>query len=527
MNFRKWNIRQWIGLGFGAITLAAMTFGLFAILELAHISEDTALIMAQNLPAISRANLLTEQIQSLGDRNDLLFTKTLIAQDDDLRTDFKAQIQTNLALIKASTDEYGRRVHTQEEGKIFANFTRAEQYYAGCFLTGLDLSKNNQIHNATELKDGKLTEAFTALIDQAQKLELYNKASGQASGTQILATVRYVQTGVSIGLVGLFLASVAISFGIIRSTSRIIQKVVASVAEVTDSIVGSAEHVTVTSQSVASNSLKQAKLLTEATDWFKQISATVKTNAVHARQTDVIAQQTSTSTESGVSNLNELNGAVQQIKNASGDIAVIVKTIDEIAFQTNLLALNAAVEAARAGEAGRGFAVVADEVRRLAQRSADAAKETAKKIDHAIQRSNHGANLSDQVQGDFSKIETQAREVASLSKTVLGSSNNTVNDIAQIQVIITSLEQTTNTNAAGSEEGAAVAAELLALTQRMENTVAELQIFLGGNRVARSSRHNIVRPESPPATPPVISLPLIAAARPKAEAMTTTAVDFF
>ena len=118
----------------------------------------------------------------------------------------------------------------------------------------------------------------------------------------------------------------------------------------------------------------------------------------------------------GVTDMQSMSAAMDAIKVSSDDIAKIIKTIDEIAFQTNILALNAAVEAARAGEAGMGFAVVADEVRNLAQRSAQAAKETAAKIEGAINKTAQGVQINGKVAAALNDIVTKARQVDELGR---------------------------------------------------------------------------------------------------------------
>jgi methyl-accepting chemotaxis protein len=170
------------------------------------------------------------------------------------------------------------------------------------------------------------------------------------------------------------------------------------------------------------------------------------------------------------------------IKVSSDDIAKIIKTIDEIAFQTNILALNAAVEAARAGEAGMGFAVVADEVRNLAQRGAQAAKETAGKIEGAITKSGQGVELTGKVAQALNDIVTKVRQVDELVAEVAGASREQTQGIAQINTSVGEMDKVTQSNAASSEETAAAAQELNAQAETMRESVAELLRLVGGNR---------------------------------------------
>jgi methyl-accepting chemotaxis protein len=191
------------------------------------------------------------------------------------------------------------------------------------------------------------------------------------------------------------------------------------------------------------------------------------------------------SADKGVADMQEMDTAMAAIKASSDDIAKIIKTIDEIAFQTNILALNAAVEAARAGEAGMGFAVVADEVRNLAQRSAQAAKETAAKIEGAIIKSAQGVELSAKVSTALNDIVSKAREVDELAAEVAGASREQTQGITQINVAMGQMDKITQSNAASAEESAAAAQELNAQALGMKKSVGELLNLVGSADTSR------------------------------------------
>ncbi|HYG35183.1 MAG TPA: methyl-accepting chemotaxis protein, partial [Clostridia bacterium] len=170
-------------------------------------------------------------------------------------------------------------------------------------------------------------------------------------------------------------------------------------------------------------------------------------------------------------------------------------TIDEIAFQTNILALNAAVEAARAGEAGMGFAVVADEVRSLAQRSAQAAKETAAKIEGAISNTTQGVELSAKVAQALNEIVARSREVDELASEVAAASREQSQGVDQINLAVGQMDKVTQSNAASAEESASAAEELNAQAEAMKESVAEL-LKLVGNASNQTERRVLgqVRP---------------------------------
>ena len=171
--------------------------------------------------------------------------------------------------------------------------------------------------------------------------------------------------------------------------------------------------------------------------------------------------------------------SMEEIGASSNKISKIIKVIDEIAFQTNILALNAAVEAARAGEAGMGFAVVAEEVRNLAQRSAQAAKDTASLIEDSILKSGEGSRKLGQVAGSIQAITDGAGKVKTLVDEVEASSKEQAQGIEQISKAIAQMDTVTQQTAANAEESASASEELNAQSQALMAVVDQLQTLVG------------------------------------------------
>ena len=190
----------------------------------------------------------------------------------------------------------------------------------------------------------------------------------------------------------------------------------------------------------------------------------------------------------GNERLGDMIGSMQEINSSSEKISRIIKVIDEISFQTNILALNAAVEAARAGEAGMGFAVVADEVRNLAQRCAQAAKDTAALIEESITKTSEGGRKLNEVAEVFRSITENTTNVKTLVDEVSHGSQEQARGIEQISKAISQMEQLTQSAAANSEESAAASEEMSAQAESLKAVVERLQTLVGRSE-AIAQRH--------------------------------------
>ena len=189
------------------------------------------------------------------------------------------------------------------------------------------------------------------------------------------------------------------------------------------------------------------------------------------------------STNRGVESMNRLSEAIDRIKTSSDETAKIVNTIDEIAFQTNLLALNAAVEAARAGDAGKGFAVVAEEVRNLAMRSAEAAKNTADLIEESVENAESGVSINQEMLQNLEEINAQVSKVGAVMEEIATGSNQQNEGIEQISTGVDQVNTVTQQSAANAEESASAAEELSSQSAEMQNLVRSFQLSENGSTV--------------------------------------------
>jgi len=287
---------------------------------------------------------------------------------------------------------------------------------------------------------------------------------------------------------GILALGVAVSCWLSGSVSHSIRQISDQMLASADQVTFASTQVAATSQSLADGASDQAAAIEETSSSLEVLTASSKDNHKGAQTANQLTGESRRAAEKGTHDMQEMIGAMDAIKVSSDDIAKIIRTIDEIAFQTNILALNAAVEAARAGEAGMGFAVVAEEVRSLAQRSATAAKETAAKIEGAIANTAQGVAISQRVGKALAEIAGKVAQVDQLAAGSAQASQAQSENLDQINTAIGRMNQVTQNTAASAEESAAAAEQLRAQAQTMKDAVLELAKLAGGSQNVSGSQ---------------------------------------
>ncbi|MCX7747374.1 MAG: methyl-accepting chemotaxis protein [Clostridia bacterium] len=283
----------------------------------------------------------------------------------------------------------------------------------------------------------------------------------------------------------------ALAFGIFLSLSisRSIKGIINNLNESTQQVAGASNQLSVTSQQLSDASSEQAASIEETSATLEESSSMVHQNNENTKQAAVLAGQAKAAADKGNNQMQEMMNSINEIKKSSDHISKIIKVIDEIAFQTNILALNAAVEAARAGDAGMGFAVVAEEVRNLAQRSAQAAKDTAVIIENNIELSKKGVETAEMVGDSLDEITGQAKKVNELMGEIAAASQEQAQGITQISKAIIQMEKVTQQNAATSEESAAAAEELNTQSEQLREIVLDLTRLVEGSGNSNGIRY--------------------------------------
>ncbi|WP_342594613.1 methyl-accepting chemotaxis protein [Salinicola lusitanus] len=243
-------------------------------------------------------------------------------------------------------------------------------------------------------------------------------------------------------------------------------------------------------EDLSSRTEQQAASLAETASSMEQMTATVKQNADNARQASQLANGATDTVRRSGQVMGEVVGTMGRITESSRKVADIVGVIDSIAFQTNILALNASVEAARAGEQGRGFAVVANEVRNLASRSANAAKEIRNLIDSSSQEVGHGADLVRQAEGSIEEVVNAVTRVNDIISEISAASEEQTSGIQQISQAVAQMDEVTQQNAERVQTTASSAAELRASVEHLSLSIA---VF----RLAGSGEERVTQPGDP------------------------------
>ncbi len=349
-------------------------------------------------------------------------------------------------------------------------------------LEGTNVAKEPQIQRITEMKTGDIAYdvggvthlAFfrhhaawdwIVVMDVVQAEVMDTRSMLIASLAVLLCAAAFI---------------IPTTFLFTRSIIRPINRVIAGLSTGAAEVTSASGQVASTSQQMAQGASQQASSLEATSSSLEEMDSMTKQNADNAILANGTAQEATRMAEQGVASMQKMQEAIDRIKHSAAETAKIIKTIDEIAFQTNLLALNAAVEAARAGEAGKGFAVVAEEVRNLARRSAEAAKNTADLIEGAQKNAEAGVQVTAEASKNLTGIKENVGKVAALIAEIAAASKDQNQGIDQVTTAVAEMDKVVQQNAANAEENASASEELSNQAEEVNRMVSDLNAIVTG-----------------------------------------------
>ncbi len=389
----------------------------------------------------------------------------------------------------------GDRKFTEEYKKLASGNVRAYLTALGQFASAL--KNQSWVTATTGVKDS--LDKFLGFIDQSQ--QLYQKESDSLgslneSGANILSTantlsdeVRHsiaAQRNEALRLVCAIIFSGLLAFWglslvLVRSISRPVRNAVRGLTEIAEQVNAASSQLSEAGRELAEGSSTQAAAVEQTSSSLEEMASMTRQNADNASHANKLMLETKETAGQANQSMQGVTASMKEISKASEQTQKIIKTIDEVAFQTNLLALNAAVEAARAGEAGAGFAVVAEEVRNLARRSAESAKDTAGLIESTVKKVKDGAVLVDRTNAEFSRVLDSAAKAAELVGEIAAASREQSQGIDQVNKAVAEMDKVIEMNAANAEESCSASQELNSRAGDLQTFILDLSGLIGGS----------------------------------------------
>ena len=492
--------RAFLGITLGFVFLAVLIVALGgATFQLSRTGTARSAELSERLlPALGEL----VELQSATLKYNLANLEFVTGRDETIQARKLAVAAAERKSIDTHAAGLGGRLEGTEAGARLEKFTAALKDYDTAVARLQAALKASDFEQAMKILDGDVARnnatMEAALADISAFVQDLSRRNGEATQA-ILARNLDTTLRLSAVIAGLALLAVGFVQWLSRRIRRPLEAAVGRMRDFVAQTTATATQIAGSGQALATGASQQAASLEETSASLEEMSGMTKRNAESARNAKALAGQAREVVDTGAESMKQMSAAMTGIKTSSGEIAKIIKTIDEIAFQTNILALNAAVEAARAGEAGMGFAVVAEEVRALAQRSAQAARETAEKIEAALAKSDEGARTSAEVAGVLDRIVGQVRQMDTLVGEIATASVEQSQGIDQINHAVSEMDKITQTNAASAEESAAAAEELSAQSGELAGLVAGLGDLVGVPAQAS--------PTAPPAPVPKLKRP--------------------
>lgn len=499
----RWTISQRLYAGFGALLLLTVLAGAVAVWASSKIRADVETVTERSAE-LQRA--LT--IQTALSRIESLEKTMLWAGLDNDRTLYdasKAEAMREYDLAIEQVEELAGSLTERTDSTAAQTLRQVLGEWRTLHGQVIALGDGGNFAAAQQIITDTINPLLTTAEEAAQRI--VRRLNDAMTNAHAASTSSYAQSrALTAALVLLALVVGILVVWLVRTINANLRGVSQGLAEGAQLVVDASSQMAVSAQSMSHGASEQAASLEENSASMEEMATMTRKNAENSEHAAALMAEAARVVESANTTLADMVNSMTSIKDSSNRVSKIIRTIDEIAFQTNILALNAAVEAARAGEAGMGFAVVADEVRNLAQRSAQAAKDTAGLIEEAIASAGQGSQRVEQVAGGFAAITQRVAEVKSLVDHVSLASKQQSLGIDQVVQSIRQMERVTQTTAATAEESAAACEQLNAQADTTMRLVEQLERMVGRNGAfpAPSRRLHAASTHEPPSRRPVL-----------------------
>ena len=480
---KNWTIAHRITAGGATVIALLIVVAVTAVVGLRQIDAKAVVIQADSVPSLNQSGAISV-IAAQGFNLVLLAGE---AQTPGERESYLKQLDDMVAASNATFEAYAKNIAYEEDRRDYQVLIEKRDAFRKLRAEYLVLIRAEKKAEANKFLHETLIPAQMEYSKAGDVLSKYNLRSGEEDAASIVATSASTIWTVSAVSAIALLVGVTAGSVVILGLNKTLRNLGDTLGSGASQVTSAAAQVSSSSQSLAQGASEQAASLEETSSSLEEMAGMTSRNAESANKASELAKQARNAADTGAGDMQAMSTAMTEIKTSSDDIAKIIKTIDEIAFQTNILALNAAVEAARAGDAGMGFAVVAEEVRALAQRSAQAARETADKIEGAINKTAQGVEISEKVSRSLTEIVEKVRQVDQLVAEVSTASREQSQGVSQITTAVAQMDKVVQGNAAGAEESASAAEELNAQSFALQEAVAELLRLVGSTDANRPS----------------------------------------